>query len=108
MKDKAMIEITADHVVHQTAVRPEVARFAVDMETILRNNDHKTGWDNLSIHQLFDRIKGEFEELQREYILQTNVPDGKDRTQRLQDEAIDIANYCMFLCHYTKQNIAKK
>ena len=80
-------------------IRPELAKFASEMEMVLRENDHKTGWDGMSIHQLFSRIKDEFEELQREYILHTCALGCGDRTERLRGEAIDIANFCMFLCH---------
>jgi len=90
----------------RTAIRPELAKFAVEMGMVLRENDHKCGWDEMSVHQLFHRIKDEFEELNEAcqiYIHQ--------RTCRISDiekistinnirkEAIDVANFCMFLCH---------
>ena len=80
-------------------LRPELQEFAEEMERVLRNNDHKSGWDSMSIHSLFERIKGEFEELQREYILMNNATDSGGRIHRMGHEAIDIANFCMFL-HY--------
>ena len=82
-------------------IRPELAAFALEMETVLRENDHKSGWDTMSVHQLFSRIKDEFEELQREYTLQTNALDGINRRDRLRKEAIDLANFCMFLAYWT-------
>jgi len=82
-------------------IRPELAAFAMEMEDVLQENDHKTGWDEMSIHQLFSRIKNEFEELQREYILYTKPIDGVDRKDRLRKEAIDVANFCMFLSYWT-------
>ena len=82
-------------------IRPELAAFAMEMEDVLQENDHKTGWDEMSIHQLFSRIKNEFEELQREYILYTRPIDGVDRKDRLRKEAIDVANFCMFLSYWT-------
>ena len=89
---------------YHAAIRPEVAKFAIEMEAVLRENDDKTGWDNMSIHALYSRIKGEFEELQREYILQTNALDGVNRRDRLRKEAIDVANFCMFLSHWSHEN----
>lgn len=85
---------------YRTSVRPELAAFALEMETVLRENDRKAGWNEMSVHQLFHRIKGEFEELQREYILQSNALDGVNRRDRLRKEAIDIANFCMFLSYW--------
>jgi len=99
---ESIIEQTIDYSgVNRTVIRPEVAAFAIEMETVLRENDHKSGWDRMSVHQLFSRIKDEFEELQREYILQTNALDGVNRKDRLRKEAIDVANFCMFLSHWT-------
>ena len=87
--------------VYRAHLRPEVAKFAIEMETVLQENDHKSGWDTMSVHQLFSRIKDEFEELQREYTLQTNALDGVNRRDRLRKEAIDVANFCMFLSYWT-------
>jgi len=102
---ESMIEWTGNYSgVHRTVIRPEVAVFAMEMESVLRKNDHKTGWNEMSVHQLFSRIKDEFEELQREYILQTNSLDGVDRRDRLWNEAIDVANFCMFLSYWTHKN----
>lgn len=81
-------------------LRNEVVEFAQDMERILKENDHKTGWDEMSYHQLFNRIKIEFEEFQREYILTCNRLDGDNKgIAKMRKEAIDIANFCMFFCH---------
>ena len=84
-------------------IRKEVIEFANEMERVLRENDHKTGWDDMRIHRLFNRIKQEFEELQTEYIIYNsgllNPEDQKKRIQKMRKETIDIANFCMFLCH---------
>ena len=88
----------------RAAIRPELATFVIEMENVLQENDHKSGWDNMSIHALYSRIKQEFEELQREYILQTNALDGVNRRDRLRKEAIDVANFCMFLSHWSYEN----
>lgn len=102
---EAQIEITDNWLVKKIQVRPEVAQFAIEMEMVLRENDHKSGWDEMSYHQLFGRIKQEFEELQREYILHAHSKDSMNRDgsakglTRMREEAIDIANFCMFFCH---------
>jgi len=109
--DEVSIELIDEHKnIYRAQIRLEVAKFAIEMETVLQENDHKTGWDRMSVHQcmsvhqLFSRIKGEFEELQREYILQTNALDGVNRKDRLRKEAIDVANFCMFLSYWTHKN----
>ena len=69
---EALVVLIDEHKnIYRAQIRPEVATFAIEMETVLRENDHKSGWDRMSVHELFSRIKDEFEELQREYILQT-------------------------------------
>ena len=113
----ATIELVDDNKdVYRASVRPEVAKFAIEMETVLRENDHKSGWDELELLDLFYHIQLEFHEMKEVY-------DGyysEDRTdsdgallgtkqerhitylvyaQRMREEAIDIANFCMFLCH---------
>lgn len=102
---ETMIEITENYKVRRKNVRPEVALFALEMEEVLEDNDHKTGWDDLSIHALYNRIKQEFEELQEQYIVMNHhLGDDKQFVQKMRGEAIDIANFCMFLCHnYPKE-----
>ena len=84
-------------------LRPELQEFAEEMERVLRNNDYKSGWDSISIHELFERVKDEFEELQRDYIKMNNAIDGAELIQRMGHEAIDIANFCMFLHNHTQK-----
>ena len=102
MEETALIEITSDgDIIKSELIRPEVARFALEMERVLKENDHKSGWDEMSIHQLFSRIKDEFEELQMEYVLWAHTASqirGKHK-EKMCKEAIDISNFCMFLCH---------
>jgi hypothetical protein len=96
-----IIETIGPGKIRKTPVRLELAAFAIDMEKVLSANDHKTDWQRMSTHTLFNRIKGEYEELYREYILMNNSLDGVNREGRMREEAIDIANYCMFLHHNT-------
>lgn len=61
----------------------------------LRHNRYRPmGWQTMDLKRLLKLLKGEIEEL--EEALQTRV------TKNIQDEAIDVANYCMFIWH--KQN----
>jgi len=97
---EASIEITDNFELKRKLVRPEVALFALEMEGVLKENDHKTGWDDLSIHALFNRIKQEFEEFQAEYIVMNHhLGDDSQYINKMREEALDISNYCMFLCH---------
>jgi len=105
------IEIVDNSKVKCKLVRPELASFACEMEDVLITNDHKEGWDNMEVNLIVQRIHGEIAELQ-EYLTLYNHIQGdseniqgdneKVRNMRLEQmhaEALDIANYCMFLCH---------
>jgi len=89
--------------IYRAQIRPEVAKFAIEMETVLRENDNKTGWDKLSVTSLFHHIKDEFDELEEAYLMYIHPATGAKRTrdaiQNMRREAIDMANFCMFLCH---------
>ena len=81
-------------------LRQEIIDFALEMEQVLKDNDHKTGWDNLSISSLYNRIKQEFEEFQEQYIrMKYNLGDDTKFILKMRKEALDISNFCMFLCH---------
>lgn len=89
--------------VHRATTRSELTVFATEMETVLRENDHKSGWKDMSIDDIFYRIKDEFEELDEAHAMYSHplISDG-ERLSAIQDmrkEAIDMANFCMFLCH---------
>jgi hypothetical protein len=89
--------------------RPEVHRFAILMETVLRRNDHKGGWKHLAFPELVDRVFSEALELRdlwMEYRLRapgagltTPMPYGLGETweDRIGAETADIANFCMML-----------
>ena len=87
-------------------IRSELVDFIIEMEKTLRKNDYKTGWDNLGIHQLVSRIRQEYDELYREFVLWDNCDEMKykHRMNNIRNESIDIAIYCMFLTHnYPKE-----
>ena len=74
-------------------LRPAVQRFAEAMEKLLRENDHKNGWEHMSNAVIFARISQERDELL------LALTDGADFSRRLKvrHEAVDVANFCMML-----------
>lgn len=76
--------------------RPEVNDFALAMEHVLRDNDHKGGWGDEDIMVLFDHLMSEVHELETE--LQVGSSD------TIQHEAVDVANIAMMI----HDNIAKR
>jgi hypothetical protein len=118
---KAALEITDDQGrVERQSVRPELAAFVIEMEGVLRKHDnHKSGWESLDVGDVFYHIQLEFNELKTVYDERHSDCIGTDGfltgteeeqhirfleyVQRMREEAIDIANFCMFLCHnYSK------
>ncbi len=87
-------------------LRPEVAAFAQLMEFVLRQNDHKGGWQDCPTDWLFKRLQEEVEELHRElnpprercgcreagcpHVPITNLP-------LAAKEAVDVTNIAMML-----------
>jgi len=89
-------------------VRPEVAKFALEMEYVLRENDHKTGWESMDCDKLVHRIRDEVKELSeacykvgvaRDNIRKKRTSNYNLRVREMEKEAIDVANFCMFLYH---------
>ena len=66
-------------------LRPEVAAFARAMETQLRKNDWKGHWRHCTGTYLFNRLRGEVNELSR-----------ASTADRLK-EAADVANFAMMI-----------
>lgn len=74
-------------------LRPEVQRFAHALERRLRRNDHKSGWEYMSVRECLDRADDEREELEQELVQPTvNV-----RAARREIE--DAANFLLFAWH---------
>lgn len=65
-------------------LRPSVKRFAEVMESKLRVNDHRGGWDNCNSQWLLAKVMEELGEL-----LQAQMP------AEIAEEAADAANYLM-------------
>lgn len=89
-------------------VRPEVHRFALFMEHVLRENDFKGGWQDMSHEQLLKRLKDEVKELGQALDALPkpcgcrSVGDcmhgifGPDE-ETVAREAVDVANFAMML-----------
>jgi len=74
--------------------RPEVARFAREMERVLRRNDHKGGWEDCDLEYLESRLTEEIEEYK------DVEPDKTYFNAIKQEEIIDVANFCMMIFEY--------
>ena len=70
-------------------VRPEVKKFANEMEENLSCNDHKTGWKNLNLVHLLYQVKAEIKEIELALINQELTQAGY--------ECVDAANFLMML-----------
>ncbi len=81
-------------------VRKEVVEFSKAMEKILRENDHKGGWQDEDLDYLIDGIKTEYRELCK-YWKQKNYPNHNEMSMitklRLMGECTDIANFAMMV-----------
>lgn len=71
-------------------MRPIVEEFANVMEDVLKENDHKGGWDNLSHHEMLERLFEEANELDGA-LYNKGVP------ENVRKEAADVANFAMFI-----------
>ena len=71
-------------------LRPEVITFAVAMETRLKMNDHKGGWQETSEGDSVDRIQDTLQEL--ELAVVRNEP-----AIAILSQAADCANWAMFI-----------
>jgi len=69
--------------------RPELQRFADRMESILKDNDHKGGWDNEENDYLFNYLMAEAEELRQA------IEIGDE--DKVRKECCDLANLAMML-----------
>lgn len=83
------------------ALRGPVIVFSQRMEIVLREHDHKGGWENCSPGLLIDRIGQELREVRRAYRhwvdfrdFQNTAEEGK-LSRELQRELTDVANFCM-------------
>lgn len=75
--------------------RPVVQAFAQRMESKLRANDHRGGWDSESTEWLLARLYEEVAELALELNRYDDPP--ATRASRIAHEAADVANFAMML-----------
>jgi hypothetical protein len=78
--------------------RFEVAKFAIDMESVLKDNDFKGNWMLWSAEFLSHKLTEEFCELQTvmvKMLKEQNI--GKGEAVNLRKECADLANICMFI-----------
>ncbi len=79
-------------------IRPSVADFAELMESVLKENDWKDGWQDMDLCDCLFRLSGEAAEL-REAVgrFELNHRHTAEELNRLRKEAADVANFAMFI-----------
>lgn len=79
---------------HDAAPRPQVQWFSGEMERVLKENDHKGGWDGMDLLCLLNRLKEETAEL-------ADALEADDVSVTIK-EAIDVANFAMMIADNTR------
>jgi len=79
-------------------LRPEVLRFANRMERKLKRRDKRwnDGWKSLDDHECMTGIRRELRELKTAIDLAYSLQQC-GTFKEIQEEAIDVANWCMFM-----------
>ena len=98
-------------------LRESVRRFAEEMEKVLRANDHKEGWEELTNDCLIESLEEELNELHNLFYHREAHLDPSDTYPEIDlkavvHEAIDVANFAMMLYdnnsdHYHKTEECK-
>jgi hypothetical protein len=82
-------------------LRPQVVAFAHLMESKLRENDHKGGWEHCDLDWLLKRLKEEAEEiagpLPLVHDLSRSRVERKELARAIGREAADVANFAMMI-----------
>lgn len=78
-------------------LRPELLQFATHCELVLRDNDHKHGWDSMSLGGILQRISDELEEM--------NIALSRTNPFDQLREISDVANFLMFLFHHVGRDL---
>ncbi|HZG59351.1 MAG TPA: hypothetical protein VEY68_02410 [Anoxybacillus sp.] len=81
-------------------VRESVKWFAEQMETKLRENDKKGGWDNCKIYWLIKRMREETNELLNAVDLHRDLGATKENIIR---ESADVANFAMMVADIARK-----
>lgn len=85
-----------------TEIRKELQWFSQEMETKLKKNDHKGGWDKSTISWLLGRLKDEVKEL--EEVLNEEPETNTEQLSKMQRtiaECADVANFAMMIADKT-------
>jgi len=80
------------------AVRSDVVKFSFEMESKLRENDHKGGWEDCDPLELFDRLLEEKNELY-DALLKPGNP------EHVIKECADVANFAMMIASNVMRRI---
>ena len=74
-------------------LRPEVLRFAENMEKKLREHDDRPGWKDNAPEALLARLRQETDELDEAIASRMQTTSSSE----VMDEAADVANFCMMI-----------
>jgi hypothetical protein len=83
-------------------IRPELASFAVQMETVLKANDFKDGWSASSLGDLMAVVHTKVAKIDALLAQDAQSIPESDLAVALKKEATDVANFCMMLVDNTK------
>ena len=83
----------------EVELRPELREFAEAMELRLRENDHKSGWDEMTISQCHYRFHQEAHELDKAIF-------GWEGLESILHESEDAANFLFFLWWNARRELA--
>lgn len=75
----------------ESTPRTEVLIFSEAMERVLRKNDHKGGWGEMSLGEIFDRVQEEFQEAEDAW----ESVKKREHYEKVSEELVDVANFCM-------------
>jgi NTP pyrophosphatase (non-canonical NTP hydrolase) len=91
-----------------------VMKMAERMIRVLDDNNHKSGWDEFAPLGAMYGLRNEIKELDAEmtayeYADRFHVPDAMNRhLRRVGEEALDVANWIMFLLYAIEQESEKR
>jgi hypothetical protein len=83
----------------EVVLRPEVQWFAEQMESTLRKNDHKDGWEDCSFQYLYSNLREEIQEL---WVESYQCPINWEGVLR---ESPDIGNYSMMIAELARRRL---
>lgn len=84
--------LTALSSLEKPEVRPSVYKYALEMERVLKYNDHKGGWEDCDLRYLESRLDDE--------VFEYKTESKKRHHAKASREVIDVANYCMMIYEF--------